>query len=41
MTVEKYFEHPMKILTTFAGSQNSNNYYDTHMRILYLERDSR
>lgn len=32
----------MKILTTFAArSQNSNNYYDTHMRILYLERDSR
>lgn len=31
----------MKILTTFARSQNSNNYYDTHMRILYLERDPR
>ena len=34
-------EHPMKILITFVGSQNSNNYYDTHMRILYLERDPR
>ena len=34
-------EHPMKILTTFARSRNSNNYYDTHMRILYLERDPR
>lgn len=31
----------MKILTTFARSQNSNNCYDTHMRILYLERDPR
>lgn len=31
----------MKILTTFARSQNSNNYDDTHMRILYLERDPR
>lgn len=31
----------MKILTTFARGQNSNNYYDTHMRILYLERDPR
>jgi|GEM_PF-6273802 len=22
-------KHPMKMLTTFARSQNSNNYYDT------------